>query len=230
MRRHKIIFTLIAALGSVAATVAAAPDDQKQTDRSTPPASADAADATGATGAGDDIHVTVRAGRGRLGFAALQISAELRTHLGAPADRGVLVDSVRADSPAARAGLRVGDVITEVDGAPCRSASDVLDAISDRKKGDTVGIAVARGKARVQLRATLEDDPGPAWRAFGSAGGTGRFGGFDERAWDIDVFKDFPKDMQPMFDRGEMRRALEEAQKRLQELEQRVDKIDRRRS
>jgi S1-C subfamily serine protease len=70
--------------------------------------------------------------KGRLGFAALPISPALRAHFGAPDDRGVLVDRVRPDSPAAHAGLQVGDVVTDVDGDAATSARDVIEALSDR--------------------------------------------------------------------------------------------------
>jgi S1-C subfamily serine protease len=104
--------------------------------------------------------------KGRLGFAALPISPALRAHFGAPDDRGVLVDLVRPDSPAAHAGLEVGDVVTEVDGAAATSARDVVEALSDRKKGDEVTIAAVRDGKHVELHARLETDP-PVADMFG---------------------------------------------------------------
>src|ERR1041384_8579316 len=109
----------------------------------------------------DDVQVTVT-GKGRLGIVALPISPELRAHLGAPRDRGVLIDAVQPDSPAARAGLRVGDIVTDVDGSATSSASDVLGAMADRKKGDEITVIAIRNGKRVELRARLDSDPGPA--------------------------------------------------------------------
>src|SRR5262245_44158857 len=114
------------------------------------------------SGDGSSMNVTVTAGKGRLGVSVLQISGELRTHFGAPGDRGVLVDAVRPDSPAAKAGVQVGDVITELDTTQVGSASDLLSSLSTRKKGDSVAIAAIRNGKRVDLKATLEDDPGAA--------------------------------------------------------------------
>ena len=96
--------------------------------------------------------------KGRLGIVVLAISPELRAHFGAPGDRGVLVDAVRPDSPAAHAGLQVGDVVTDVDGDATTDAHDVLEALSDRKKGDTVTISVMRDAKRVELKAKLDND------------------------------------------------------------------------
>jgi S1-C subfamily serine protease len=104
MRTRTFSILLIAALSGIG--IASVQADQKASDPK--------ADAPHH----DDVQVTVTAGRDRLGFAAIPISRELRAHLGAPSDRGVLVDAVRADSPAARAGLRVGDVVTELDTDP----------------------------------------------------------------------------------------------------------------
>ena len=85
-------------------------------------------------------HQHVSPSRARLGVAALSISPELRTHFGAPADRGLLVDAVQPESPAARAGVHVGDVVTDVDGDAASSTSDIVSALSDRKHGDHVAV------------------------------------------------------------------------------------------
>jgi membrane-associated protease RseP (regulator of RpoE activity) len=191
MRKRTIIFALTAMVGATG-IVAAAPDDQKPADSSTSPGHDD---------------VTVTAGRGRLGFAAIQISPALRKALGAPADRGILVDKVRKDSAAARAGLRVGDVVLEVDADAVRSAGDAVNAISDRKKGDAVAIQIERGKEHLTLQAKLEDDAGPRLRAPDRLGGGAwdRFGGFDD---------------------SDAHRALEDMRKHVEELERRIDKLE----
>lgn len=165
----------------------------------------------------DSVQVTVTAGKGRLGVEVLQISPELRSLYGAAADRGVLVNAVRPDSPAAKAGLRVGDIVTDVDGAPARSATDMLDAMSDRKRGDAISIALIRDKKRVTLRATLDEDPGP--QVFGS----GQLDGLDPqfREW----FQRFPQGRG--FAPNELERQLEDAVRRIEALEDRLGKLER---
>jgi membrane-associated protease RseP (regulator of RpoE activity) len=111
-------------------------------------------------GDSDSVSVTVLAGKGRLGISVLEISPELRAHLGAPRDRGVLINTVRADSPAAKAGIAVGDVVTEVDGDAVDGATQVLSAMSDRKKGETVDVVLVRGGRSMTVKARMEDDPG----------------------------------------------------------------------
>jgi predicted metalloprotease with PDZ domain len=196
-RKENVMRTILVALIAASASVAvAAPDTTKPSDPNID----------------DGVSVTVTAGRGRLGFAAIQISPELRSYLGAPSDRGVLVDSVRADSPAARAGLRVGDVVLAVDGTTAKSAMTILEALGDNKKGDRVTIEVMRGKSRYTLHATLVDDPGPDIRAFG------RF----EKGQMPDMEKMFPH-MRGMLDDQDLKNTLEQMKKRLDEIEHRLD-------
>ena len=105
------------------------------------------------------VELGAQGSKPRLGVRLLDMSGDLRAYFGAPADRGVLVDSVVVDSPAAKAGLRSGDVVLVVDGDPSGEVSDVLAALSDRKKGDAVAIEIVRDKKRMTVRATLQSDP-----------------------------------------------------------------------
>jgi membrane-associated protease RseP (regulator of RpoE activity) len=102
--------------------------------------------------------VIVRVGRrGFIGVTLLEITPELRVHFGAPKDAGVLVSDVQADTPAARAGLQVGDVITEVDGKRVRWSGDVSREIRGRKAGESVPLDVVRGGASRKLTVTVEE-------------------------------------------------------------------------
>jgi membrane-associated protease RseP (regulator of RpoE activity) len=207
MRKRTIIFALIAMASGATGTVVAAPNDQNQPEPSASPEA-------------DEVPAPMPPGRGRLGFAAIQISPGLRTFFGAPADRGVLVDQIRPDSPAARAGLRVGDVVVEVDADAVRSVGDVIDAISDRKTGDVVAIAIERGRQRMTLQAKLEDNlgprPGPRIRGRDRSGDGGRE--------QLDSDEVPPGKRQP----GEnMRRTLEDLRNQVEELERRLEKLER---
>jgi len=153
-----------------------------------------------------NVNVTVVAGKGRIGISVLQIGNDLRAHFGAPSDRGVLVDSVRKDSPGDKAGLQSGDVVTEIDGKSVTAATDLLGAMSDRKKGDTVSIKVIRDHRPTDLKVTLDDDPGPAWQ-------TSR---------PDDMFKDFRMQMGDPMLRGE----LDAAMRRIEQLERRLNRLE----
>jgi membrane-associated protease RseP (regulator of RpoE activity) len=201
MRTRTFILALLAGVGVATGIAAAAPNDQKTPDSS-----------TSSPAPGD----TPAAGRGRLGFAAVEISPGLRAFFGAPSDRGVLVDQLRPDSPAARAGLRVGDVILEVDAAPARSVHDIIEAIADRKRGDLVPLRVVRGKAIVALEVKLDTDPGPR----GDEPATG--------GWQRIGPGTMPLELNRWFGDADLRRDLDATRKRLDELERRVQKLEHR--
>ncbi len=159
--------------------------------------------------ASGSIDTVTSVGRGRLGIAAISISPELRAYFRAPSDRGVLVDAVQPDSPAARAGLQVGDVVIAVEGAPTKSARDVIAALADHKKGDTVMIEVVRAGKQVGLKATLDRDPAPVPT-------------FDGRNFDFQqLFRGF--DATP----HEWQQQMEEMRRQMQRMDQRLHKLER---
>jgi membrane-associated protease RseP (regulator of RpoE activity) len=204
--RRLLVVASILGLVTMTAIAVARPGHPKKTDPAAKPGDADRA------------QITVTEGKGRLGVSVLQISPELRAHLGAPGDRGVLVDAVRADGPAARAGVRVGDVIVEVDGDAARSATEILRAMLDRKKGDAVKIAVVRDRSRTELTATLEDDPG-VQRVIRSGSGPGGLDpSFGRR------FRDMPDADQ--LDPADLQRQLDDARRRIDELERRFRTLE----
>lgn len=94
----------------------------------------------------------------RLGVMAIEITKELRVHLGAAADRGVLVGRVLPGTAAADAGIAVGDVVVEIDGAPVADAGDIRAALAARKAGDKVAVAVVRERAPRTLTITVRDE------------------------------------------------------------------------
>ena len=78
----------------------------------------------------------------------------------APAPNGgAQVGEATADGPAAQAGIRAGDVITEVDGDRVQDPEDVAQAIEDRKPGDEVDVKVQRGGSEHTIQVTLEQRP-----------------------------------------------------------------------
>jgi len=71
--------------------------------------------------------------------------------------RGAKVDSVEADSPAARAGIKKGDVVVRFDGESVRSAAQLARLVGETPAGRPVAIDVSRGGATQKLTATLAE-------------------------------------------------------------------------
>jgi serine protease Do len=93
-------------------------------------------------------------GRGRLGVSLEELTPQLATYFGAK--DGVLVASVRDDSPASRAGLKAGDVITKVNNEPVGSRDDLMRLLRDVKDGGDVTIGIVRDKKESNVTVKLE--------------------------------------------------------------------------
>ena len=70
---------------------------------------------------------------------------------------GAVVASVGAGSPAAAAGLQVGDIVVAVDDQPINGSEGLVGVVRDHSPGDEITIVVVRGGAEVTLTATLSE-------------------------------------------------------------------------
>lgn len=91
----------------------------------------------------------------RLGIAIGAVGDQLAGYFGVK--QGVLVESVEADSAASRAGLRAGDVITEVNGRAVAEPAELTSAIRTAQPGASIDVKVMREKKELTLKATLPD-------------------------------------------------------------------------
>jgi serine protease Do len=89
----------------------------------------------------------------RIGVGTMPLTKQLADYFGIADGKGVLVTSVVEDSPAAKAGIRAGDVITAVDGAKVEGAGDLARAINKKKEGE-VTLTVVRDKSRRTIAVT----------------------------------------------------------------------------
>ncbi len=72
-------------------------------------------------------------------------------------DERPTIDHVRYDSPAEKAGLKAGDVLTEIDHHPIVRHDEVKQVLGRKYAGDRVAIVVRRGGATVRADVTLTD-------------------------------------------------------------------------
>jgi peptidase M28-like protein/PDZ domain-containing protein len=68
---------------------------------------------------------------------------------------GLRLSGVRAGSPADVAGLKSGDIVVELGGAPVKDLYSYTDALYAHKPGDTITVVVMRGTERVSVQVTL---------------------------------------------------------------------------
>ncbi len=114
--------------------------------------------------------------RGQLGISLYPVTPEVARSLGLRAATGGLVAQVNPGSPAQKAGVRAGDVITAVDGRRIESNADLRNAIGFLTVGDRVSIDLLHDGRRERRRAILADTlPGgsPAAAAHEAPAGHG---------------------------------------------------------
>jgi len=89
----------------------------------------------------------------RLGVSVQELTDQLSAYFGAR--QGVLVSAVTEGSPAARAGLKAGDVITSINGERVHSREDLMRGLRDAT-GDKVDLGIVRDKKESTVTATVE--------------------------------------------------------------------------
>jgi serine protease Do len=93
--------------------------------------------------------------RGWLGVQMQPLTPALAKAVGLSNDQGVVVDSVVDGSPAARASVQQGDVITAYDGKPIKSARDLAMAVADTPSGKTASLTVWRNEHSRSVNVTI---------------------------------------------------------------------------
>jgi len=79
-----------------------------------------------------------------IGISAEDLSGQLGDYFGAPDGEGVLVTEVESGTPAEKAGLKAGDVVTKVAGERVRNLGEMRDRLRDKRDDKTVQITVLR--------------------------------------------------------------------------------------
>jgi len=152
--------------------------------------------------------------RAFIGAGLTGLTPELREFFGAPRESGVLVGSLTENGPGAKAGLRVGDVITAVDGTRVAGAGDLAQAMKGKKAGDTVRLDVVRNKNKQSIVVTAEErDVREFRRAFSLPEMERALGQVDGAEWRALVATP---------DTEDLRARIRDLEQRLQELEKKM--------
>lgn len=83
----------------------------------------------------------------QIGVSISVLSKQLAEYFGVADGKGLLVRDVRPDSPAAKAGIKAGDVIVEIDGKKMSEGADLIEAVNEKNEG-TVSVTIVRDKNR----------------------------------------------------------------------------------
>jgi S1-C subfamily serine protease len=98
-------------------------------------------------------------GRGFLGVTTHPVRLAASQATAAGRERALLVVGVASDSPAAAAGVVVGDAILAAAGTPIDSAEDLLSALGPERVGQSIALRLLRGTAAVDVTATVGARP-----------------------------------------------------------------------
>jgi len=109
--------------------------------------------------------------RSKLGVTVQPLTADLAASLGAKDTHGALVSAVEPNSPAEQAGLRPGDIVTEVDGRMVVDANGLRNQVASMRPGSRAVLTVLRDGAPTALSASLvEREPSEGQAGHGSRG------------------------------------------------------------
>lgn len=97
--------------------------------------------------------------RGWLGLEAQPLTPELAEQLAMQVSEGVLVMGVYTDSPAHKAGLNPGDVLTHIDDHSVGSGRQGMDLIASTSPGSEVALRIVRSGRAMELTATIGERP-----------------------------------------------------------------------
>jgi serine protease Do len=120
----------------------------------------------------DQLVKNGKVSRGRMGVTIQSMNSSISKQFGFRGMNGALVGDVEAGSPAERAGLKAGDIITEVNGSRVADSADLRVRIAGLNPGAAAKLKVFRDGADREVNVTLGSQPGEE-RASNGSGPTG---------------------------------------------------------
>lgn len=107
----------------------------------------------------EQISKSGRVIRGYLGVTVQALTPELAKQFGYNGSNGALISEIEPGSPAERAGLQQGDIVTQINGKPVTDNRDLQITISEISPGSSVALTIFRGGRQQQMNVTLAEQP-----------------------------------------------------------------------
>jgi serine protease Do len=108
----------------------------------------------------DQLRSTGRVARGYLGVLIQDVTRELAESFGLRRPSGALVAQVLPDGPAAKAGIRPGDVILEFNGKELSNSAQLPPLVGASRINEPADLVVLRGGKRMEFKVTVAELPG----------------------------------------------------------------------
>ena len=109
----------------------------------------------------DQIRKTGRVRRGEIGVRPQTVTPVLAAGLKLPRDHGVVLGDVVPDSPAARAGLRTGDLVVALDGRQMENGRQLQVGLYRKAVGEVVSLEIMRGQSTLIVSVTMVEREDP---------------------------------------------------------------------
>lgn len=93
--------------------------------------------------------------RGWLGVSIQPVSDDIAAAIGIDEPKGVLITDVSVDTPADKAGLKRGDIVTTIDGTPVDGPRDLMRLVAFARPGTSMDIAILRAGQPSELQVVL---------------------------------------------------------------------------
>lgn len=107
----------------------------------------------------DELIATGTVTRGYIGVSSQNVTPEMARTFNLPSQNGVIIASVRPDGPAAKAGILVGDILTQVGDAPIKDTASMLTEVAKVKPGVQALVKVLRNGQEMSLNVTIGTRP-----------------------------------------------------------------------
>jgi serine protease Do len=118
----------------------------------------------------EQILKTGKVSRGFIGITPQEVTRDIAKGFGNPDLKGVAIASVEADTPAQRAGLQVGDVITAVNGSPVSDVNQFRLQVAGMAPGTKIDLKINRNGHDQNVNLTLAELPNETARRGGDDG------------------------------------------------------------
>jgi len=107
----------------------------------------------------DELRDTGKVARGWIGVGLQNLDPNMASRLKVDVDKAVVLSAVYPDTPAAKAGLQAGDVLTQINGQPITESDALVRDIGTHHPGEKVRIAYLRGGKPGEATVTLAERP-----------------------------------------------------------------------
>jgi serine protease Do len=107
----------------------------------------------------DELRDTGKVSRGWIGVGLQNLDPNLKSRLNVSVDEAVVLSAVYPNTPAAKAGLKAGDVLVRIDGQPVGESDALVREIGTHRPGEKLKLTYLRGGKEAEATVTLAERP-----------------------------------------------------------------------